>query len=255
MERHLTGYIRRFSQFRIIEHQANAITFMVLVVTGLSQKFHDSSLAQWIIMNLGGIDNARLIHRTTGLIFTLLTVQHVLVGSYGLLFRKWRPSMVINMKDFSDAVENLKYYFGITDHPARCDRYDYKQKFEYWGVVVGGMLMIATGLVLWFPTRVFALIPFLPGQIIPAAKAAHTNEAMLAILVIVIWHIYNSVFSPEVFPLDTAIFTGKISIERMVHEHPLEYERLTGRKIDEYHGQTHVPAPETEAEEILKDVP
>jgi formate dehydrogenase subunit gamma len=225
-------FIRRFHPLRIIEHQANAITFIVLVVTGISQKFHDSAWAEWIIMNLGGIDSARLIHRTTGLIFMVLTLQHILVASYGVIVRKWMPSMVINLKDFTDAVDNLKYYFGITDRPARCDRYDYKQKFEYWGVVIGGILMVLTGLTLWFPTKVFHLIPFLPGQIIPAAKAAHTNEAMLALLVIVIWHIYNSVFSPEVFPLDTAIFTGLISKERMIHEHPLEYERLTGEKLE-----------------------
>jgi len=76
-------------------------------------------------------------------------------------------------------------------------------------------------------------MPFLPGQVIPAAKVAHTNEAMLALLVIVIWHIYNSIFSPEVFPLDTAIFIGKISIKRMLHEHPLEYEALTGQSLSE----------------------
>jgi hypothetical protein len=29
-----------------------------------------------------------------------------------------------------------------------------------------------------------------------------------------------------VFPVDTTIFTGRISEERMRHEHPLEYERL-----------------------------
>ena len=139
--------------------------------------------------------------------------------------------MVINLKDFTDAIDNLKYYFGITDRSARCDRYDYKQKFEYWGVVVGGLLMIATGIMLWFPTKVYKIIPILPGQMIPAAKATHTNEAMLAFLVIVIWHIYNSVFSPEVFPLDTSIFTGKISKKRMIHEHPIEYERLTGTPI------------------------
>ncbi len=230
-------FLRRFHPLRIIEHQANAITFIVLVVTGISQKFHNSSWAEWIIMNLGGIDNARVIHRTTGLIFTVLTLQHMLTGSYGVIVKKWMPSMVINLKDFTDAIDNLKYYFGITDRPARCDRYDYKQKFEYWGVVIGGILMILTGLTLWFPTKVFYLIPFLPGQIIPAAKAAHTNEAMLALLVIVIWHIYNSVFSPDVFPLDTAIFTGKISKERMIHEHPLEYERLTGEKLDDAHGE------------------
>ena len=224
-------FIRRFHPLRIIEHQANAIAFVVLVITGLSQKFHDSSWAEWIIINLGGIDNARLIHRYTGLVLGFLTVQHILISSYGVIMKKWMPYMVINIKDFTDAIDNLKYYFGITDSPARCDRYDYKQKFEYWGVVVGGILMVLTGLTLWFPTRVFHLIPFLPGQIIPAAKALHTNEAMLAFLVIVIWHIYNSVFSPDVFPLDTAIFTGKISKERMIHEHPIEYERLTGVKL------------------------
>ena len=221
-------YIRRFSLYRIIEHQINLLVFAVLVITGLSQKFHEASFSQWIIFNLGGIDAARLIHRYSGLTFAALTLQHVAVASYGLIFRNWPPSMVINKKDFSDAVENLRYYFGMTDSPARCDRYDYKQKFEYWGVVVGGMLMVATGLILWFPAKVFQLMSFMPGQIIPAAKAAHTNEAMLAFLVIIVWHIYNSIFSPEVFPLDTAIFTGKISKERMMHEHPLEYERLTG---------------------------
>jgi hypothetical protein len=78
---------------------------------------------------------------------------------------------------------------------------------------------------LWFPTFI---VKYLPGEFIPAAKAAHTNEALLAFLVIVTWHLYNAIFSPEVFPLDTSIFTGKISVKRMKHEHPVEYERMTG---------------------------
>jgi formate dehydrogenase subunit gamma len=245
--KHPVEYIKRFSRYRIIEHQANAIAFGVLALTGLAQRFHDASWAQWVIMNLGGIDNSRLIHRSTGLVFAVLTISHILMACYGVIFKKWAPSMIINKKDFTDAIANLRYYFGMTDSPARCDRYDYKQKFEYWGVVVGGLLMIATGFTLWFPTVVFHLAPFLPGQIIPAAKAAHTNEAMLAFLVIIIWHIYNSVFSPEVFPLDTTIFTGKISKERMIHEHPLEYERLFGVKLEDRHGEREEEeVPETE---------
>jgi len=227
-----TGKVKRFGPYRIIEHQANALVFAVLVLTGLSQKFHTASWAEWVVLALGGIDAVRLIHRWSGIVFSILLLEHIAVAAFGLLFRKWPPSIVINKKDFSDAIETLKFYFGLTDRPARCDRYDYKQKFEYWGVVVGGMLMMATGITLWFSADIFSLMPFLPGQIIPAAKEAHTNEAMLAFLVIVIWHIYNSIFSPEVFPLDTAIFTGKISKERMLHEHPLEYERVFG-KIDD----------------------
>lgn len=246
-QKHKEEYRTRFSKGRIIEHQANAIAFIILVVTGVSQRFHDTSIAEWVIMNLGGIDRTRLVHRFTGLVFTVLTLQHVIVASYGVIFRRWAPTMVINKKDFTDAIDNLRYYFGITEWPARCDRFDYKQKFEYWGVVVGGLLMIVTGLTLWFPTTVFRWLPFLPGQIIPAAKAAHTNEAMLAMLVIVIWHIYNSVFSPEVFPLDTSIFTGKISKERMMHEHPLEYERITGQPLEGVHHGVQAGAEEGKA--------
>lgn len=225
------AHIQRFSAFRCVEHHLGALLFFLLALTGLAQKFHDSSWAIAVIQALGGIDTSRLVHRSAGVLFALLVVQHLVVASFGVLFKNWRPSMVINKKDFQDAYTNLRYYFGMCEHPARCDRYDYKQKFEYWGVVLGGGLMVATGFVLWFPTELFHWFPFMPGQIIPAAKAAHTNEAVLAFLVIVIWHIYNAVFSPEVFPLDTTIFSRRITTERMVHEHPLEYARRTGEKL------------------------
>lgn len=231
--------IRRFHPARCLEHQLAALLFMVLAITGLAQKFHDAAWAQWVILTLGGIDVSRLIHRWSGALFTLVTLQHIMVSIWGVLFKRWMPSMVINRKDFEDALTNLKYYLGLIESPARCDRYDYRQKFEYWGVILGGLAMIVTGFLLWFPVHSFHLFPFLPGQLIPAAKAVHTNEAMLALLVIVIWHVYNSVFSPEVFPLDTSIFTGRISRRRMMHEHPLEYERLTG--IEGQGGNTEPP--------------
>jgi len=237
--------VKRFSPFRLIEHWFNAGAFIVLVITGLAQKFHAYELAQWVVGVLGGIDATRMVHRYSGIALTVLTVQHVLVASVGLVFLKWQPSMVIHKKDFQDAIDNIRYYLGLTEYPARCDRFDYKQKFEYWGVVVGGMLMIATGLALWYPTVVTR---FLPGEMIPVAKALHTNEALLAFLVIIIWHIYNAIFSPEVLPIDTVIFTGKITKQRMMHEHPVEYERMFGVKLpdhraDEHSGQTPGSSP------------
>ncbi len=226
----LHASLKRFGPGRIVEHQLNAVVFAVLVITGLSQRFHDYKLSHWIVTTLGGIDTVRIIHRTSGVLFTSLIAVHIAVAVYGVVRKRWAASMMININDFRNAVENIKYYFGITNHPALCDRYDYKQKFEYWGVIAGGFLMITTGLILWFPVS-FASI--LPGEVIPAAKAAHSNEALLAFLVIVTWHIYNSIFSPEVFPLDTAIFTGRISRERMVHEHPLELARIEHVPVDQ----------------------
>jgi len=85
--------------------------------------------------------------------------------------------------------------------------------------------MVVTGLVLFFPVTTSM---FLPGQIIPAAKMAHSNEGLMAFLIITIWHIFNAHLNPDVFPFDTSIFTGKISRERMEHEHPLELARMEG---------------------------
>jgi cytochrome b subunit of formate dehydrogenase len=123
----------------------------------------------------------------------------------------------------------------MTDKHPQYDRYDYKQKFEYWGLVAGNIIMVATGFILFFPAETAA---FLPGQIIPAAKVAHSNEGLMAFLVITIWHIFNAHLNPDVFPFDGSMFTGKISRERMLHEHPLELARIEGRPVGGEHGGT-----------------
>ena len=53
----------------------------------------------------------------------------------------------------------------------------------------------------------------------------------MAFLVVIVWHIYNAHLNPDVFPFDTTIFTGKISVERLHHEHALEYERLKETRV------------------------
>jgi cytochrome b subunit of formate dehydrogenase len=130
-------------------------------------------------------------------------------------------------QDFVDAIVTLKYYLGMSDLKAKFGRFDYRQKFEYWGLVFGAIIVIVTGAVLLFPMFVAR---FLPGDLIPAAKLAHGNEALMAFLVVIVWHIYNAHLSPDVFPFDTAIFTGKVSRERMEHEHPLEWAEIQERQ-------------------------
>ncbi len=213
--------VRRFSPARIVEHWAHVLMFGVLVCTGLTQKFYSLQFSQFIILHLGGIDSIRLIHRFAGIIFSLGVITHLAVATFGIVYRRWQPSMVITKKDFTDVIHNIRYYLGLESSPTRGGRYTYKQKFEYWGILTGVMLMILTGAILWFPAVV---TKFLPGEIIPAAKVLHTNEALVVFLILAIWHIYNAIFSPDVFPLDTSIFTGYISKERMLQEHSEELE-------------------------------
>ncbi|HSK09281.1 MAG TPA: cytochrome b/b6 domain-containing protein [Vicinamibacterales bacterium] len=223
----MNRYVVRFTLRQRIEHLAVMTLFTVLVVTGLPQKFFEAGWAETVILGLGGIDRVRWVHRAAGVLFTAFTAIHLTQVVGDVLLGRGSLSMVPTRRDFEDAIQQIRYYLGTAEAPARFDRFDYRQKFEYWGLVFGAIIVIATGFVLLFP---IAATRFLPGEIVPASKLAHGNEGLMAFLVVIIWHIYNAHLSPDVFPFDKTIFTGTISVERMHHEHPLEYERLKAQE-------------------------
>jgi hypothetical protein len=84
--------------------------------------------------------------------------------------------------------------------------------------IIGG-----SGLLLWFP-QFFAR--FLPGWVYNVALLVHGEEALLATAFIFAIHFFNSHFRPEKFPMDTVIFTGRISEEEMRHERGPEFVRM-----------------------------
>ncbi len=219
----MKNYVTRFTLKQRIEHASVMTLFLVLALTGLPQKFFEASWAQAIIGGLGGIDRVRWVHRAAGVLFALFTFTHLGVISALVVTGRATLSLVPTRQDFVDAIQQLEYYFGMRDEPAKFDKFDYKQKFEYWGLVLGAVIVIVTGLVLLYPIEATR---FLPGEIVPASKLAHGNEGLMAFLVVIVWHIYNAHLNPDVFPFDTTIFTGKISAKRLHHEHELEYERL-----------------------------
>lgn len=198
------------------------VLFIILALTGFPQKFFEAGWAQWLIFHLGGIDRVRWLHRLSGILFAVVAVQHLGGVLYLAARRRIDLSMIPDKKDFRDAITTLRYYLGQSEEQAQFDRFDYRQKFEYWGLVFGGIIMMVTGFILYFPTF-FAR--YVIGEVIPAAQVAHSSEGLLAFLVVIVWHIYNAHLSPDVFPFDASVFTGRISEERMQQEHPLELAR------------------------------
>jgi cytochrome b subunit of formate dehydrogenase len=230
----------RFSLRQRLEHLATMIVFTGLCLTGLPQKFYEHRWAQLLLHVMGGIDRARWIHRFFGICLLVATILHFSGALASMLSKRIGLTIVPNRKDFTDAIGTLRYYLGMAERPPRFDRFDYRQKFEYWGLVAGNVIMLLTGLTLYFPTLVTR---FLPGQLIPAAKVAHSNEGLMAFLVIIIWHIFNAHLNPDIFPMDRTIFTGRISRHRMEHEHPLELARIEGRHLPEEPASEPVEPP------------
>lgn len=213
----------RFTLSQRIEHAIQIVSFTTLVLTGIAQKYNTHVAAEWLIHLFGGIEMTRTIHRVMGIVLIVESIVHIAIIGWAFLKGRREFRMLPNFQDVRDAIQMVLYFVGLRKHRARFDRYDFRQKAEYWSLVWGTVVMVATGLMMWFPVETTA---FLPGELIPAARAAHSGEGLLAFLAILIWHMYSAHLAPEVFPFDTTIFTGKISEDRMIHEHPLEYERL-----------------------------
>jgi cytochrome b subunit of formate dehydrogenase len=215
-------YHERFTLSQRIEHIVLIVSFTTLGVTGLAQKFVGNGLAEGLIALLGGIEIVRIIHRIAAIILAVQSVYHVLVIGHKIWVRRIRMTMLPGLKDLTDAIDVVRYNLGLSREHPRMPRYNFGEKVEYWAMVWGTIIMGITGFMLWNP---IATAKFLPGNIIPAAKAAHGAEALLAVLAIIIWHFYNV----HVKMLNKSMFTGKMAHHQMEEEHGQELEeRLAG---------------------------
>jgi len=210
----VTQRYARFDTAQRVEHGLLILSFTVLAVSGLPQKYANAGWADWMIWLLGGIEMTRLIHHSAAVVLILGSIYHLMSVGYRLLVLRVGLSMLPGWKDVVDAVQTLGYNFRLRRDPPRMGRYTFGEKVEYWAVIWGTVIMMLTGFMLWNP---IAATHLLPGQFIPAAKAAHGGEALLAVLSIVTWHFYNV----HVKHFNKSMFSGWLSRHEMEEEHPL----------------------------------
>ncbi len=225
MSEHTSRSYERFPIWRRIEHIVMLSSFIILGLTGLPQKFSTSPLSIAFVGFLGGIENLRLIHHTAAIVMMIGATWHILVFGYLAFVRRTRLSMLPSLQDIKDGWQALMYNLGFSKSFPQMGRYTFEEKLEYWAFVWGVIVMGTTGFMMWNP---LTTVKILPGEAIPAAKTAHGWEAVLAILAIIIWHMY----SVHIKRFNKSMFTGKMKEEEMLHEHPLELADIKTGLVD-----------------------
>jgi len=214
--------VTRFTVTERLEHLGSMVSFVMLLVTGLPQAWPDLPVAHQVIALFGGIGGTRIVHRAFGFFFVALLLTHVARAVAKAIRSRRMPIMVATRKDFADMRQMARHYL-FRAPPPLAGKFDIASKFEYWGLFLGGVVMSVTGLFLVFPV---VITHFLPGEVLAATRVMHGLEATFAVLVVALWHSYGVILRPPIFPLDASMFTGRMSVERLREEHPLEYQRL-----------------------------
>jgi cytochrome b subunit of formate dehydrogenase len=220
-------YFQRFTRAQRRLHAVLFSTFLGLAATGLPLRFSESLWARGAARFVGGFGAILFVHKFCALLLTVAFLIHV----KDIFTRAWHrekgifwgaTSMVANWKDVKDMVGHMRWMIGLGPRP-KFERYAYWEKFDYWAVFWGMMVIGFSGYAMWF-APFFA--HFLPGWALNAVLVIHSEEGLLAILFIFSIHFVNTHLRPDSFPMDMVIFTGVESEEEFAHKRPLEYQRL-----------------------------
>ena len=227
-----------------VQHWALMICFFTLVLTGLPLFFKENSVAQAIFGFRGGFALRGILHRIAGAGLILVSIFHIGYIVFSKQGNQHFRAILPRLKDMFDPLHTFMHNLGVMsyfkrkgyfpalfnryswisfENPPRFDRYNFKEKFEYFALVWGNLIMIVTGLMMWFLEASLAIFP---KWFLDVVRVIHGYEALLALLAIVIWHMYNVHFNPEVFPMSRIWLSGKIGREEFRDHHPLEYEQL-----------------------------
>jgi len=207
-------HIRRLSRFEVRSHLILFLSFTMLALTGFALKYPNVFWVRWLFA-LGMNEAIRsFLHRLAAIV---MVADLLLFSMY--MFAKARGRMVLRgmlprKRDWKDIKENARFFLGRSPVRPRSDVFSFVEKFEFWALAWGTVIMVVTGLMLWFTK---SLPANWPSWVLNVARIIHFYEAVLATLAIVIWHGFHTIWHPDEYPMNTSWLTGYITEEEARH--------------------------------------
>ncbi len=208
--------VERFSLVERVQHIVLIASFTVLIITGLPLLI--PIVGAHLVEGTFGIRT--FLHRFSGTVLILLSAFHM---GYVLFTERGRREfghIMPRVQDIRDVIHHFRFRLGKVDEPPPFDKFDPFEKFEYFAVVWGSVIMIVTGLMMWFIELTLRVVPL---WVYNVALLIHGYEGLLAFLAIILWHLYNVHLKPGVFPMSRVWLDGKMTLREIRAHHPREY--------------------------------
>jgi formate dehydrogenase subunit gamma len=199
------GTIVRYTLDERIHHWLAGLSYLYCLITGLA---FWSPYLFWLAALVGGGAAARFWHPWAGVVF---------VGATFWLYTLWRKDMGKTAADEAWS-RDVKYYIENQDEKLPpIGRFNYGQKVFFWVMLYGAILLLLSGLGLWF-------VESIPAWLRQLSIAVHVIAALATIGGFII-HVYMGL--ALVRGGFGAIITGEVSSAWARHHHRLWYEQVT----------------------------
>ena len=172
--------ILRYSLAERVNHWIGALCYIYLLITGLA---FWSPYLYWLAAIVGGGPSARFLHPWFGLIFTASVLWS---------FKEWHRDMQMDDSDRAWAKAMPYYIRNEDDKLPPVGRFNYGQKLFFWGIFYSVILLLLSGLVLWYTDAIPWNFRFLRY----AAVLIHASVALMTIGLFLV-HVYMSAILEE----------------------------------------------------------
>jgi formate dehydrogenase subunit gamma len=202
------GRILRYTFNERINHWIAGFSYLYCLITGLA---FWSPYMFWLAVVVGGGLTARFWHPWLGLAFT---------ASVFLMHKMWRTDMLTTDADRA-WWKVVRYYIRNEDENLQpIGRFNYGQKLFFWVMFYGVILLLLSGIGLWFVES----IPWSLRWLRYLAVTVHVTAAMATIGGFII-HVYMG--TAMVRGGFTSIIRGEVTATWARTHHRLWYEQVT----------------------------
>lgn len=205
----LHHHVLRYTLRERLTHWVAGGSYLYLVATGLA---FWSPWMFWVAIVLGGGQVSRMLHPWAGLIFFASVVS---------MYFMWAKQMRFEPVD-REWWKSLHYYItNQDDKMPPAGRYNAGQKMLFWSFLWAGIVLVLTGLVLWFTDS----LPWSLRWLRYIAVILHPVAALVTIGNFMI-HIYMGVFAER--GAFGSVIRGDVSMAFAKRYHPGWYEEIVG---------------------------
>jgi formate dehydrogenase subunit gamma len=201
------GEIVRYTLRERMCHWLSAVSYVYLLLSGLA---FFSPYLYWIAYILGGGPTARFWHPWVGLVFFFVQMW---------MHSMWKGEMTVTDQDRQWSKTVKEYVTNRDDQVAPAGNFNHGQKQFYWAMFYSTLVLVITGVLMWFPE----LVSLKAHGLMPLVVFLHCAAALVTIAAFMI-HVYMGI----VFVSGglQGILWGHVPVRWARTHHRLWYEKV-----------------------------